>query len=182
VTTEPARIGSTSVTTSPGVRHVGLAPSLILVLVASAAPALADGPPKNYLGAFGGTTAAYRPSGGPWDGGQHDFALTAGVGRYVTSTLALEVDLGPTWVRGEYVAFSIVPSAVWSFSPHAYLAARFPVAVDPDTAAYAAPGAGLSHTFASGITTTLEVNGVTRLDKSRGDFGLAVTLGVLYSF
>lgn len=155
---------------------------LVLVLVALAAPARADDPPPNYVAAFAGTTAGYRPSGGPWNGHQDDLVLTAGLGRYVTPTLALEVDLGPTWVSGAYAAFSVVPGVVWAFSPHAYLSARFPIAVDPDTAVFAAPGVGLSHTFASGLTPILEVNGVTRLDKSRGDLAVSVTVGVLYSF
>jgi hypothetical protein len=153
-----------------------------LVCLLSAAPAPAADLPPNYVAAFAGTTVGYRPSGGPWDGHQHDLVVTAGYGRFVTSTLALEVDLGPTWVRGDYAAFSIVPGVVWAFSPHAYLTARFPIAVDPGSAVYAAPGAGLSHTFANGLTPILEVNGVTRLDEARGDLGLTVTLGVLYSF
>lgn len=139
-------------------------------------------PPPNYAAVFAGTTTAYRPKGGPWDGHQHDAVLTAGLGRFVTSTVALEVDLGPTLVSGDYSAFSIVPGVVWQFSPHAYLAARFPIAVDPDSAAYAAPGIGLSHTFANGLTPILELNGVTRLDASRGDLAVTVTVGVLYSF
>ena len=156
--------------------------SMVLGLAALSGPAGAAEPPPNYVALFGGTTVAYRPPDGPWDGHQDDFVLTAGLGRFVTPKLALEVDLGPTWVGGDYAAFSIVPGVVWAFSPHAYLAARFPIAVDPDTAFYAAPGAGLSHTFANGLTPILEVNGVTRLDEPRGDFGVSVTLGLLYSF
>jgi hypothetical protein len=155
-----------------------LAPAIAL----TASVAAAADPPPNYVAAFTGTTVAYRPSGGPWDGHQHDLVLTGGLGRFVRPTLALEVDLGPTWVRGDYATFSVVPGMVWAFSPHAYLAARFPVAVDPDTAVYAAPGIGLSHTFANGLTPILELNGVTRLDEAQGDLGITVTLGVLYSF
>ena len=158
-----------------------LTPWALLALLA-AANAGAEDPPPNYVAAFAGTTVAYRPSGGPWDGHQHDFVLTAGLGRFVTPKLALEVDLGPTWISGDYAAFSIVPGVVWAFSPHAYLAARFPVAVDPDAALYASPGFGLSHTFANGLTPILELNGVTRLDRDQGDLGITVTLGVLYSF
>lgn len=154
----------------------------LLAFLAMGVAAAAAEPPPNYVAIFGATTVAYRPPDGPWDGHQDDFILTAGLGRFVTSKLALEVDLGPTWVGGDYAAFSIVPGVVWAFSPHAYLAARFPIAVDPDTAFYAAPGVGLSHTFANGLTPILEVNGVTRLDEPRGDFGVSVTLGLLYSF
>lgn len=153
-----------------------------LCLAASAPDARADDPPPNYFAGFAGTTAAYRPSGGPWDGHQEDLVLTAGYGRFVKPTLALELDLGPTWISGDYTAFSLVPGVVWTFSPHAYLTARFPIVVDPEAAVYAAPGVGLSHTFANGLTPILELNAVTRLDESRGDLGLTVTVGVLYSF
>jgi hypothetical protein len=139
--------------------------------------------PPNYACLFGGTTVAFRPSGGSWDGHQNDFILTGGVGRYVTKTVALELDLGPTWVEGDYASFFLVPGVVWAFSPHAYLAARFPIAVDPDPAAYAAPGFGLSHTFASGLTPILELNFLARFGQgSRPDLGVTVTVGVLYAF
>ena len=153
----------------------------LAVFLSSAAWA-EDAPPANYAAVFGGTTAGYRPKGGPWDGHQHDAVLTAGLGRFVSAKWALEVDLGPTLVSGDYAAFSIVPGVVWQFSPHAYLTARFPIAVDPDAAVYAAPGFGLSHTFKNNLTPILELNGVTRLDENRGDLGLTVTVGLLYSF
>ena len=108
--------------------------------------------------------------------------LTAGIGRYFTAKTALEIDFGPTLISGDYAAFSLVPGVVYQFSPHAYLAARFPITVDPDTAVYAAPGFGLSHTFKNNLTPTLELNGVTRLDENRGDLAVSVTLGLMYSF
>ena len=163
-------------------RRTATATVCALAFLLASPAARAEDPPPNYVAAFAGTTAGYRPSGGPWSGHQDDLVLTAGLGRFVTPKLALEVDLGPTWVSGDYAAFSIVPGVVWAFSPHAYLAARFPIAVDPGTAVYAAPGAGLSHTFANGLTPILEVNGVTRLDEARGDLAITVTLGLLYSF
>lgn len=156
---------------------------LLAALLQALSPALeAADPPPNYVAAFAGSTAAYRPPGAPWDGAQSDLILTAGVGRYVSRTWALEVDLGPTLVKGSYSSFSLVPGAVWSFSPHAYLSARFPVAVDPEVAVYAAPGFGLSHTFANGLSPILELNAVARVGHGKPDLGLTVTLGLLYSF
>jgi len=162
-------------------RGVVFATAFAFLNLAPRATEAAD-PPPNFAAAFAGTTVAFRPAGASWDGAQHDLVLTAGLGRYVTRTLALEVDLGPTWVRGDYAAFSVVPGVVWAFSPHAYLAARFPIAVDPETVAYAAPGAGLSHTFANRLTPVLEVNFLARFGHGRPDLGLTVTLGLLYSF
>ena len=154
----------------------------VLALLAAQAASAQDAPPPNYVAVFAGTTLAYYPNGGPWDGHQKDAVLTFGIGRYVTAKTALEVDFGPTLISGDYAAFSVVPGVVYQFSPHAYLAARFPITVDPDTAVYAAPGFGLSHTFKNNLTPTLEFNGVTRLDENRGDLALSVTLGLMYSF
>jgi hypothetical protein len=158
-------------------------PAILTFLVLAAPPySLAADPPPNFVAAFVGTTAAFQPAGGSWEGSQSDLILTAGIGRYVTKTVALEVDLGPTWLRGDYASFSIVPGVVWAFSPHAYLAARFPITLDPDSAAYAAPGIGLSHTFANGLTPTLELNFFARVGHGRPDLGVTVTAGLLYSF
>jgi hypothetical protein len=144
--------------------------------------ARAADPPPNFAAFFTATTVAFQPAGGSWEGAQSDLVLTAGLGRFVAKTLALELDLGPTFVRGDYASFSLVPGVVWAFSPHAYLAARCAIAVDPETAVYAAPGIGLSHTFASGLTPVLEVNYLARVGHGPPDRGVTVTLGVLYSF
>jgi len=146
------------------------------------APAAAADPPPNFAAVFTGTTLAFRPGGGSWDGAQSDLILTGGVGRFVSKTVALEVDFGPTWVRREYASFSVVPGVVWAFSPHAYLAARFPITVDPESAVYAAPGFGLSHTFANGLTPLVEANFVARIGHGSPDLGETLTVGLLYSF
>lgn len=163
------------------------APSARVLLAAALLPFTpaavhAADPPPNYVAAFAGTTLAYRPPGAGWDGAQSDLILTAGAGRYVSRSVALELDLGPTLVRSRYASFSLVPGVVWSVSPHAYLAARFPVAVDPDVLVYAAPGVGLIHTFANGLSPTLEVNAVARMGHGKPDLALTVTVGLLFSF
>ncbi len=138
--------------------------------------------PPNYVAALVGTTVAYRPPGGPWDGLQHDVSPSIGYGRYVTKTLALELDLGPTWVRGQYASFSFLPGLVWSFDPHVYLAARFIVPVDPETNLALSPGLGVCHTFGSGLSPYLEVNAVSYVGRGDPDLGIGVTVGVLFSF
>jgi hypothetical protein len=145
------------------------------------APARAQAPP-NYVTVLAGTTVAYRPPGGPWDGFQHDLTLQVGYGRYVTRTLALELDLGPAWIRGDYSSFSLVPGLVWSFDPHAYLAARFIVPVDPEANFALFPGVGVIHTFANGVAPYLELNAVSYVGRGDPDFGLSLTFGVLFSF
>lgn len=155
-----------------------------LLLAILAAPLVrADEPasPPNYAAAFLGTTVAYRPPGGSFDGFQHDVTLLAGYGRYVSKTVALELDLGPTWVSGRYSSFSLVPGVVWAFSPYAYAAARFVVPVDPEARFVLFPGLGLSRTFGR-TTPILEVNLSSTVAKGKADFGVAVTVGVLIGF
>jgi hypothetical protein len=152
---------------------------------ASAAPALAADPaaaPPNYAAAFLGTTVAYRPPGGPWDGFQEDLTPLLGYGRYVTKTIALELDFGPTYVSGRYSSFTLVPGLVWSFSPHVYAAARFLVPLDPESNFGLFPGVGLIHTFENGLSPLIEVNASSYVGKGDPDFGITVTVGVLYSF
>jgi hypothetical protein len=155
---------------------------LTLLVLALAPSVSAADPPASFAAIFSGTTVAFRPGGEPWDGAQSDLVLTAGLGRFVRRTLALELDLGPTFVRGDYTSFSLVPGVVWAFSPHAYLALRWPLVVDPEWTAYAAPGIGLSHTFGNGLTPVLEVNYLARVGHGPPDRGVTLTAGLLYSF
>lgn len=137
--------------------------------------------PPNYVAAFAGTTVAYRPHGESFQGFQHDLTATAGYGRFVGKTVALELDLGPTFVRGRYSSFSLVPGVVWAFRPYAYAAARFIVPVDPEPGFVLFPGIGLSRTFGR-TTPILEVNLSRTVGEGKADFGVAVTVGVLVGF
>jgi hypothetical protein len=102
------------------------------------APAAAPEPapaatPLNYLTVAATTTLFHKPNSGSASGWQEDIGPVVGYGRYVTDTVALELDLGPSFVRGSgYTGFFLVPAAVWSFSTHVYAAARFLVEVDPE--------------------------------------------------
>lgn len=157
---------------------------LLLSLLTACAPAAARAadPPPNYAAFFLGTTPAYRPPGGPWSGFQHDLTLLGGYGRYVSPKVALELDLGPTHVRGHYTGFSFVPGVVWAFHPHVYAAARFIVPVDPETNFALFPGAGVIYTFKDRISPLVEVNAFSYVGKGDPDFGIALTVGVLISF
>jgi hypothetical protein len=157
------------------------------IVAAAAAAALVPSPahaqaPPNYVAALVTTTPAYRPPGGPWEGFQHDLTLNVGYGRYVTKTLALELDAGPTWVSGDYAAFALMPGLVWSFHPHVYAAARFVVPVDPEINFALAPGVGLLHTFANGVSPYLELNAISYVGRGDPDLAIALTAGVLFSF
>ncbi len=128
-----------------------------VLALGTASAARAQESPPNYVAAFVGTTVAYRPPGGPFQGFPHDVTATAGYGRFVSRTVALELDLGPTFVRGRYASFGLVPGLVWAFRPYAYAAARFIVTVDPGPSLVLFPGIGLSRTFGR-TTPILEVN------------------------
>jgi len=152
-----------------------------ILTLATARVARAQEPPPNYVAAFAGTTVAYRPPDGPFQGFQHDLTATVGYGRFVSRRVALELDLGPTFVRGRYSSFSLVPGVVWAFRPYAYAAARFIVPVDPEPSLVLFPGIGLSRTFGR-TTPILEVNVSRTVGKGKADFGVAVTAGVLVGF
>jgi len=163
----------------PG-RTLGLLLAALLPLAAPGRLAAQDAPP-NYAAVFVGTTVAYHPPGEPFQGFQHDLTGTAGYGRFIGKTVALELDLGPTFLRGRYASFSLVPGVVWTFSPHAYAAARFIVPVDPELNLVLFPGIGWSRTFGR-TTPILEVNLSRTVGKGKPDFGVAVTAGVLNGF
>ena len=150
--------------------------------LAPASPARADEPLRNYLCVFAGTTVAYRaPGASSFDGWQHDLTTTVGYGRYVRPTLVLELDLGPTLVRGDYASLAFVPGVVWAFSPYAYAAARFVVPVDPEASFVLFPGLGLSRTFGR-FTPILEVNLSHTVGKGKSDLGFTVTGGLIVGF
>lgn len=155
---------------------------LLLVTLAGRVCRAADAPPPNYVAGFAGTTLAYRPNGGSFDGWQHDWTGLVGYGRFVKPTLALELDAGPTYVKGDYASFALVPGLVWAFSPNAYAAARFIVTVDPERRFTLFPGIGLSHTFKGRITPILELNLSSTRTDGKSDFGVALTAGVLIAF
>jgi hypothetical protein len=146
-------------------------------LQSAAAPA-----PVNYVAAFVGTTLAYRPNGGSWDGWQKDFTTLLGYGRQVTPKLALELDAGPTWVSGSgYSSFALTPGLVYSFNPSVYAAARFAVPVDPEPNLVLLPGIGLSHAFGR-LMPTLELNVSSAVGRGKPDLGVTLTLGLLVFF
>jgi len=158
-------------------------------LCAVAAPCLGGEPvppaapaPSNYVATFLGTTLAYRPHGGSWDGWQKDATTLVGYGRQLTPTLALELDVGPTWVNGSgYASFALTPGLVWSVSPSVYLAARFAIPVDPETNLVLLPGLGLSHAFGR-VMPTLEVNVSSAVGRGKPDLGVTLTAGLLVFF
>jgi hypothetical protein len=119
---------------------------------------------------FLGTTLAYRPEGGPWEGWQHDATSLVGYGRQLTPTVALELDVGPTFVRGGYSSFSLTPGVVWSFHPNAYAAARFVVPVDPEVNLVLLPGIGVCRLVSSAV------------GRGHPDLGVSLTAGLLVFF
>ena len=146
------------------------------------APSDATPSPPNYAAVFLGTTVAYRPHGGEHEGWQRDATALVGLGRFVRPTLALELDLGPTWVRGDYASFGLVPGVVWTFHPNVYAAARFVVPLDPEANFVLFPGLGLSFPLKNGLLPVLEVNVSSAVGRGQPDFGLAVTVGLLVPF
>ncbi len=162
--------------------HALLALAMFGTSAAGAADTAAAAAPVNYVAGFLGTTLAYRPNGGPWDGWQKDGTTLLGYGRQVTPKLALELDVGPTWVSGGgYASFALTPGLVFSFNPSVYAAARFAVPVDPETNLVLLPGVGLSHAFGR-VMPTLELNLASAVGRGKPDLGVTLTLGLLVFF
>jgi len=137
--------------------------------------------PRNYVAAFLGPTLDYRPPGGSFEGWQHDATTLLGYGRQLTPSLALELDLGPSFVRGDYASFALTPGLVWSLHPNLYLAARFAVPVDPETNLVLLPGVGLARAFGR-VMPTLELNLASAVGRGEPDLGFTLTLGLLVLF
>lgn len=157
------------------------AAALVLGSVVSARAADPKAPPPNYAALMAGTTVAYRPNGGPWDGFQSDVSPMVGYGRYLNKSVALELDLGPTYVKGSYTSFTLVPAVVWAFSSHAYLAGRFLVPVDPESNFGLFPGLGVFRSFGR-YSPYVEVNLSSYVGRGHPDFGVSLTAGVLIAF
>ena len=157
-----------------------------------AAPAPAPAPlavpapeasPLNYVGASATTTLFHKPNSGPASGWQDDIGPVVGYGRYVADTIALELDLGASFVRGSgYSGVFLVPGAVWSFSTHFYAAARFLVEVDPQFDFALFPGIGGIYTFPNQISLGLELNLESFIGRGNPGFAVALTPGIEYSF
>lgn len=166
------------------VRHTGLA--LVLAFMGSTSlrrAAAEESPPSrdNYLATFVGTTLGYKPPVGSWEGWQHDWTTLVGYGRQLRPTLALELDLGPTWASGRYSSFALTPGLVWSFHPNVYAAARFAVPVDPELNLVLLPGVGVA--FPHGrVMPTLEVNLSSAVGRGDPDLGVTLTAGLLVFF
>ncbi len=137
--------------------------------------------PVNYVAGFLGTTLGYRPPGRPWEGWQHDLSPLVGYGRQLTPTLALELDIGATFVRGGYSSFGFTPGLIWSFHPNAYAAARFAVPVDPELNLVLLPGIGLSRAFGR-VMPIVELNLARAVGRGDPDLGVTLTVGLLVFF
>lgn len=166
----------------PGLARLAVAAIAALVLGTGDARGEDAPAPLNYVVVGVGTTAIHRPSGGPLGSWQHDAAPSVGYGRLVSETIALELDIGPAFVRGNYAGASLVPGVVWAFSSYAYAAVRFVVPVDPEVNLGLYPGAGLTHTFQNGIGVFAEGNVFSYVGRGALDLGMALSAGALYSF
>ena len=137
--------------------------------------------PANYVVGLLGTTFAYQPHGGSWEGWQHDVTPLLGYGRQLRPTLALELDAGPTFVHGSYSSFSLTPGLVWSATKHVYLAARFVVPLDPEANFVLFPGVGVCRPSGRWLPT-LELNLSSAVGRGEPDLGLSLTAGLTYFF
>ena len=158
-------------------------PAAPLSAESSAAPKPpADAFAPNYFAAMVGTTLAYRAPHRAFAGTQGDVSPMIGYGRFLTKTIAVELDLGPTVIGGALTSFTLMPGVVWAFHPNVYGAARFLVPVHPQVNLGVAPGIGFTYTFAGGIAPFAEFNAVSMVARGAPDLGVAASLGAVYGF
>ncbi len=74
-----------------------------------------------------------------------------------------------------------MPAVVWTFSSHAYLAARFLVPLDPESNFGLFPGLGVFHAFGR-YSPYAEVNLSSYVGRGHPDLGVSVTAGVMIAF
>jgi hypothetical protein len=135
-----------------------------------------------YTTVLVGTTLAFRPSGGKFSGAQKDITPMIGGGYYLTSRLAAEVDLGPTYdSAGNYVAFSFVPGIIYSLNNYLYVSSRFSIPSKPEASFSIFPGIGVTYPFKSGFAPYLEVNFLKTIS-SHSDTAVTLTFGTTYTF
>jgi hypothetical protein len=148
----------------------------------SATPPAASRKGHLYGVALLASTLVYRPPGGSFEGPQKDISPALGAGYFLSDTLAIELEVGPTLVTGKYRSFGFRPALSWNFRSFMYVAARFVVPVDPELDLVVLPAFGLTHTLAKGIAPFFEVGLASAVGRGEPDFGLVHLLGLTYLF
>jgi len=138
-------------------------------------------PSATYVVALASTTLAYQPYRGAFTGPQRDVTPFFGVGRYVTSSIALEVDAGVTFTPEGYAFASFVPGALWIVHPRFYTAARFVVPVHPTANLIVSPGAGVFLPLSEKSAFVAELDVMSAVARGAPDLGLALTAGVFHA-
>jgi hypothetical protein len=161
--------------------------SLLLALPASAENQVSAGPPSesapsaNYVTVMAGTTLAYLAPEAPISGPVGDVTPMVGYGRYLTPTLAVELDFGPTFTSGG-TSYTLSPGVVWAFSQTFYAAVRLLIALHPTPNFGFFPGLGATWVLPHGFSLFSEVNVATMVAQGPPDLGLSLTVGTAYSF
>jgi hypothetical protein len=150
--------------------------------VRAATPEVTPPAPASYVIGLVGTTLSHRPRGGEFVGPQKDLAPSLGFGRFVTASVALELDVGLAFGPDGYLATSVTPGVVWAFHANLYAAGRAIVLVHPEPNVVLFPGVGALHMFDSGLAPFFELNLSSAVGRGEPDLGAAASLGALYAF
>jgi len=162
------------------------------ILAAAAGTARADTPelsagaapfqPSVYLVALTATTLAYRaPAADGFAGPQHDLTPMAGLGVVASEHLAVEVDVGPTLVDGDYAGFSLAPSVISPLGAHAYVVAGVSFLVDPEPNVGLLTGFGVTHAFDSGVAPFVTATVISNVGQGDPDLALALAAGATFT-
>jgi hypothetical protein len=145
-------------------------------------PSMPTPPPRFFATGLVGTTLAFHPEGGEFDGPQKDVSPMFGMGYFFSNAVALELDAGPTFGSGNYASFSLMPGVVWSFHPNIYAAARFAVLVDPEVNLAIFPGVGVTAPVSRSLSVYVESNLWRNVGRGPSDYAIGLTVGLLRTF
>jgi hypothetical protein len=128
------------------------------------------------------TTLATSPDGSDFENLPGDITPLVGLGYTFSNAVSVELDLGPTFVDGDYASFGLIPGVLWAFHKNVYLSARGIVQVDPEFNFAVLPGVGVTAPVAGGIAPYLEIDLQSFVGKGDPDLSVVLSFGVLMPF
>ena len=159
-----------------------LAQDAVTPAPAAPAPAASSRPPM-FLALTGGSTLAFRPSGGTLLGPQKDLVPSVGFGVGVSEAVFLELDLTATYLDGDLGPAALVPGVNWFLTSSLFAAGRVSVPLVSGTRPSLLAGLGLSLPVGPHFAPVVEADVfVTPHALRRADVGLALSVGTTYSF
>ena len=160
---------------------------IVIILAISLISVTTQAAGRVYGAALVATTLVYRAPNGDTTAPVKDMSPIVGLGYLLNDTTSVELDVGPTFMDGEYVSLTLVPSVNWNFGKYFYSTSRFLIMVDPFVNIAWLPGVGTYYAFDSGLAPFAEVEMLMGYEGKKPDLsrlysGLAFATGLTYLF